>query len=263
MKPRPSHLGPEYASVFGDASVVRAYSTRPPYPQALFAALAGLLPLNRARRVLELGCGSGDLTLGLAPLVDEVDAVDPSAAMLECARGRSPALTSNVRWVLQAAESFEAQGVYSMVVAAESLHWMDWAVVFPRVARLLASDGLFAIIVDRVFARFAWADALGGLVAAYSMNRDYQPVDLVGELTQRKLFVELGRERTVSTFAQSLDDYVESFHSRNGFSRDRMHSSRAAEFDVALRGLVLDHNPDGMVCGEVSSTLVWGRPLTR
>jgi SAM-dependent methyltransferase len=258
--PTPTGLGIEYSSVFNDHSVVRAYPARPSYPPQLFAALARLLPGDRERRVLELGCGSGDLTVGLAPLVDSIDAVDPSAAMLAYAQRREPASTANVRWVLQTAESFEARGCYSMIVAAESLHWMDWAVVLKRAARILDRGAVFAIVVDRVFAELPWALPLRELIATYSMNRQFQAFDLVAELSQRALFRELGRCLFVRSFTQGVDDYVESFHSRNGFSRDRMDAARAAEFDAAVRKLVLAHAPNGMVSGEVSSTLVWGRP---
>jgi ubiquinone/menaquinone biosynthesis C-methylase UbiE len=39
--------------------------------------------------VLELGSGTGDLTLGLAEHVDHADAVEPSGAMLSIARRHS------------------------------------------------------------------------------------------------------------------------------------------------------------------------------
>ena len=36
----------------------------------------------------------------------------------------------------------------------------------------------------------------------------------------------------------SVDRYVEMFHARNGFSRQRMDAQSAAEFDAAVRELV-------------------------
>jgi hypothetical protein len=61
-------------------------------------------------------------------------------------------------------------------------------------------------------------------------------------------------------FAQSLDDYIESFHTRNCFSRERMLPERAADFDQALRALVLPYCPSGVVQGENCTTVVWGLP---
>ena len=53
---------------------------------------------------------------------------------------------------------------------------------------------------------------------------------------------------------------MESFHSRNGFSRERMPTQEAAAFDDAVKALVLAHRSDGIVSGEVEATVVWGTP---
>jgi predicted TPR repeat methyltransferase len=84
-EPRPAFLGPEFASAFQDASVVRAYPSRLPYPESLFPLLVGLISGDR-RVVLDVGAGTGDLARRLAPLVDRVDAVDWSDAMIALGR---------------------------------------------------------------------------------------------------------------------------------------------------------------------------------
>jgi 2-polyprenyl-3-methyl-5-hydroxy-6-metoxy-1,4-benzoquinol methylase len=86
-EPKPKHLAPEYGAQFGDESIVAAYRHRPPYPAETFDIVAGLLG-DGPRVILEAGCGSGDLALGLARHVERVDAVDPSAAMLTAAQSR-------------------------------------------------------------------------------------------------------------------------------------------------------------------------------
>jgi len=82
---KPAHLGPAYGAQFHDESVARAYAARPPYPRELFEWLSEL-QRPRGGRILELGCGTGDLTLGLSARAERVDAVEPSAAMLAVAR---------------------------------------------------------------------------------------------------------------------------------------------------------------------------------
>jgi SAM-dependent methyltransferase len=259
---KPAHLSPEYAAQFADRAVVAAYRARPPYPEEVFELLESLV-LPGARRVLELGCGSGDLTLGLAPRVAEIDALDVSEPMLEVARARAGARHSNVRWIAARVEAFEPSTRYSLAVAAESLHWMDWDVVLPRIASWLEPGAVLAIVDGRLLAPLPWDRELRALVAEHSTNRDFRPLDLVAELGQRRLFREAGRRRTSPVaIQQTIDDYVESFHSRNGFSRERMSAHSAAEFDTLLRAAVLGHCPDGAVRAELSALVVWGRPLS-
>jgi SAM-dependent methyltransferase len=261
MKPKPRHLAREYAEQFADVAVVAAYSTRPPYPAALFEQLASLLPAS-SRRALELGSGTGDLTFSLLPHVESLDAVEPSLPMLHTALARAGEHTPTLRWLYADAESARlSEGKYGLVVAAESIHWMIWEVVLPKVARALTADGLLAIVHDRRLIDPPWGAELQALIAEFSTNRDYRAYDVVSELSGRGLFRELGRRSFCDSFTQSLDGYVESFHSRNGFSRDRMPADRARDFDARLRDLVLQHQPDGAVSGQVRTNVVWGRAL--
>jgi SAM-dependent methyltransferase len=258
---RPAHLSAEFAAQFADRSVVRAYRTRPRYPAGTAEILESLLAPGPAR-VLELGCGTGDLTLELAPRVAALDALDVSEPMLAAARERAGAAHPNVRWHAVSAERFEPRESYALAVAAESLHWMEWSIVLPRIARWLRPGAVLAIVA-RELAPLPWDPELRGLVSTHSTNRGFRPYDLVEELTSRGLFRESGRRRTPpEPVEQTLSDYVESFHSRNGFSRERMAASSAAEFDESLRGAVLRHEPDGVVRGTGSALVVWGTPAS-
>ena len=85
MKPKPKHLGPEYAAQFKDASVVEAYRTRPEYPRETFAILSELIT-DEPRSVLDVGCGTGYVTRELINHVDTIDAVDFSEHMIATAK---------------------------------------------------------------------------------------------------------------------------------------------------------------------------------
>lgn len=260
MEPKPIHLGPQYGAQFKDESIALAYDTRPPYPAELFDILEGLVS-DGQRIILDLGCGTGDVALGLARRADRVDAVDASEAMLRVARTRPGADHPRLHWTCATVEAFVFRGPYSLVVAAESLHWMDWEVVLQKIAGGLRPRAFLALVAGRSLGQVPWAAELARLVPRYSTNREYRPYDLVGELTRRGLFREIGRLTTGSVvFQQSIDRYVESFHTRNGFSRERMTPESACEFDDALRRLLAHHCPDGPVRGETSATVVWGDP---
>jgi trans-aconitate methyltransferase len=260
LLPKPAHLGPQYGAQFQDESVARAYRARPPYPPAFFDVL-DQLQAPGGRTVLELGCGTGDVTLGLLGRAERIDAVEPSFAMLSAARGRPRANDPSVRWIHATAEAAAFEGPYSLAVAAESLHWMEWGVVLPKVAAALEPGALLAVAERGNAGPLPWDGEMGRLVARYSTNQEYRPFDLVGELTSRGLFREVGRRTTAPlAFSQRVEDYILSFHSRNGFSRDRMDPDSAREFDTRLRRLLERHYPDQMVRLQTVATIVWGVP---
>ncbi|HKU37150.1 MAG TPA: methyltransferase domain-containing protein, partial [Polyangiales bacterium] len=69
-----------------------------------------------------LGAGTGDRTLGLAPHVAHIEAVEPAQSMLAIGRARCAAL-GNVEWVHARAEDHAYRGKYALGVATESILW--------------------------------------------------------------------------------------------------------------------------------------------
>jgi SAM-dependent methyltransferase len=258
--PKPPHLGAEHAAQFRDEAMAAAYHHRPPYPAETFTIVEPLLG-PRPRRVLELGAGTGDFTVGLAPRVDHLVALEPSGPMRERGRRRAGAAAAHVEWLAVGAEAYAFDGRYSAVVAAEAFHWLDWHGLLPRIGASLGPDGRL-ILVQRALAEpLPWEPDLGPLIREYSTNRDWVPYDTATELQSRGLVTIDGRARTgPAPHRQSVDDYVESFHSRNGLSRARLEPRRAREFDDRLKTLVGRHCPGDVVVLPVEARVVWGRP---
>lgn len=259
MLAKPNHLGLTYAEQFKERSVVAAYAYRPPIPAPVFDRLLHLV-VDEPRIVLDVGCGTGAVARRLAPLVDRVDAVDFSAPMIETGRQLPNGDHPNLHWIEGSIEEVALQPPYALIVAAGSLHWMDWAVVMPRFRRLLTSQGILAIVWQSE-TRQPWSSDLFQLIERYSTNRDYAPYRLVDELVKRQLFRQMGEEHTVPMpFQQSIADYVESIHSRNGFSRERMPPADAKVFDEAVTNLLAGTYADGIVQLEIVGHVVWGKP---
>ena len=77
-----------------------------------------------ARSILDLGCGTGLLTVSLASEGRRVVGVDPSAAMLDYARGRPGA--SNVEWILgDSRDTPEESFDYAVMTGNVAQHILD------------------------------------------------------------------------------------------------------------------------------------------
>lgn len=265
MNPQPKQFSVDYASIFQDASVVAAYPNRPPYPAQTFALLAELIdhavsPL----RILDAGCGTGEMTRGLLPYVDAIDAVDISAAMIAAGQQLPYGADPRINWIVGGVEAVDLQPPYALIVAAASLHWMPWAVTLPRFAQLLGPNGYLAL-VETCAVGNDWPAELTALVAQFSLNQDYQPYSMLtiaDELQQHGLFQQVGvGETQVVSFRQPLAAWIEAFHAGNGFSRERMGAARAAAFDQHLYDVMRHHCVDGAVEQQIRARIIYGRPL--
>jgi SAM-dependent methyltransferase len=264
MPDKPKQWRSEYASIFQDDSIVAAYQSRPTYPPETFTVLASLIPPTiRRRTVLDAGCGTGFIACPFAPFVDHVDAVDMSAAMIKTGQALPGSNRANIRWIAAPIETAPLPGPYALIVAAASLHWMDWERTLPRFAAYLAPNSVLAIVEDRAQPN-PWDRAIGPILGRYSMNTDFAPytmMTVVAELEQRQLFqLHRSYETAPMTFQQSIDAWAESFHTRNGFSRDRMDAGAASACDAKLRATIRPYCPDGIVEQSLTAQILWGVP---
>src|SRR5215467_11417132 len=136
--------GAHNAGRFQDQSVVDRYHLRPTYPSETFTILNELI-VDEPRAVLDVGCGTGNVARPLASSVERIDAVDLSLPMLERARTLPGGDSPKIRWLHGRAEEVELEPPYALVTAGASLHWMEWDVVLPRLARVLTNHGMLAI----------------------------------------------------------------------------------------------------------------------
>ena len=129
------------------AGAARYYARyRPKYPQSVFDFLVQRFELDRTRRVLDLGCGTGNASLPLAPVVGEIVAMDPDPEMIETGRERASGI-DNVRWLNKGSRDLGPDlGTFRLVVMGQSFHWMERDQVLRDLDCLVEDDGGLALL---------------------------------------------------------------------------------------------------------------------
>lgn len=122
----------------GHAADYRA--SRPTYPAELFAWLADHAP---ARGVaVDLGCGNGQASRGLAEHFARVIALDPSAEQVRQAEPHE-----RIGFAVAPAEATGLPAhTADLVLAAQAFHWFDHARFFPELQRIARPGALFAAV---------------------------------------------------------------------------------------------------------------------
>jgi SAM-dependent methyltransferase len=143
---------------------------RPSYPAE---AIDWLLPPG-ARRVLDLGAGTGKLTRQLRERGLEVVAVEPLASMRE----QLTAVVPDVRVLEGTAESIPLDDhSVDAVLVAQAWHWVDPPRAVPEVARVLAPGGWLGLVWNDRDQRQGWLADLGELLTRHGAesNDDLDP----------------------------------------------------------------------------------------
>jgi len=108
-----------------------------------FLALVNEKPRSR---VLDLGCGTGRLTLALAGAGHEVTGVDPAAASLDAARAKPGA--DAVTWIAATASVLPDRSFDTALMTSHVVQFIvdddEWEATLARIARALVPGGTLA-----------------------------------------------------------------------------------------------------------------------
>ncbi|MER6946023.1 class I SAM-dependent methyltransferase [Nonomuraea sp. NPDC000554] len=128
---------------------------RPGYPRLFFDDLVRRFGLDGSGRLLDLGCGTGQLTLPLAEHVAEAIGIDPEPDMLaEAARQARAGAVGNVTWVRGTSADLPGElGRFRLATMGRSFHWMDREQVLGALAGMVKDEGGVVIASDGCLAR--------------------------------------------------------------------------------------------------------------
>lgn len=134
-----------YGRVFND--IAEDYERhRPRYPDALIDLACQVAVLVPGARVLEIGCGTGQLTRSLLARGLRVTAVEPGEQLVARARDQL-AGAGEVQFINARLEDvLLPRAHYRAVFSASAIHWVDPDVSWRKVADVLGDDGTVALV---------------------------------------------------------------------------------------------------------------------
>jgi ubiquinone/menaquinone biosynthesis C-methylase UbiE len=120
------------------------------YPSDIVEFAVATAAVGACSEVLEVGCGTGQLTESLACYGFRLTAIDIGSSMVAAARRRLDG--SALSFQVSSFEDFAAAGAsFDLIISGTAFHWVDPEVRFRKPARLLRRGGWLALleIVER------------------------------------------------------------------------------------------------------------------
>jgi SAM-dependent methyltransferase len=221
------------------------------YPSAVIEGLVTVLDLDQRSRVLDLGCGTGQLAIPLAERTHTVLGVDIEPDMLRLARRAAQAAGAlNVNWVLGADSDVGAlvpllgEHVLDAVTIGQALHWMNPSQLFPTLRQLVRPGGSVAVVANGTplwLQSTSWSTALRAHLEAWlgAELTSWCGTDPGARRDYRRALVAAGFDQIIETDLRYSDDLtfeqvVGSVYS--AMSPDQLpHGDERARFEQQLR----------------------------
>jgi ubiquinone/menaquinone biosynthesis C-methylase UbiE len=235
---------------------------RPGYPQVFFDDLVQRFHLDGTGRLLDLGCGTGQLTLPLAEHVTEAVGMDPEPEMLaEAARQAHAAHVANATWVQGNSADLPGEfGSFRLVTMGRSFHWMDREQILTALDRMVDEDGGLVIANDSCLVRptTTWQRAIEDIQRRF-LPPDQQPGKMTGsdahqpheEILARSPFAHV--HRLVYEFDRpwTLEQAIGYLYSTSLPLRQLLGDQRT-DFEKAITSALLAIDPNGQFAEPVT-----------
>jgi ubiquinone/menaquinone biosynthesis C-methylase UbiE len=141
----PESTARRYGRVF-DEIAAEYDRRRPAYPDELIDQACQAAGIGSGDRVLEVGCGSGQLTRSLVARGLHVTALEPGTSLMALARQNLEG-AGNVEWVnAQFEDALLAREQFQAVFSASAFHWIDPKVSWQKAADVLVPGGMLALV---------------------------------------------------------------------------------------------------------------------
>jgi len=122
---------------------------RPIYPATLIRFLINRFSLNGDGRLLDLGCGTGQLTSRFSDWFEEIVGIDTEQEMInEAKRISVETRVENIEWIVGELDTFKQQvdKTFKLVTIAKAFHWMNREKVLDTLYEIVEHGGGIAII---------------------------------------------------------------------------------------------------------------------
>ncbi|MGK9164667.1 methyltransferase domain-containing protein [Inquilinus limosus] len=240
---------------------------RPPYAAGLFPRIARVCGIGRDHRVMDLGCGPGQIAIALAPLASEVVGIDPEPEMLAAAAEAAARAGVRVTWRQGSSYDLGPElGRFRLVTMGRSFHWMDRVETLRRLDAMIDPGGAVVLIHDDHpnVPDNRWSQPYRELLDRYSeddADRQLRKSPDWPNHTAVLLDSPFGRLEEVAVIERRripADTLVHRTLSMSSTAPERI-GDRVGALIAEIEGLAAEHAADGMLTEVVTSTALIAR----
>lgn len=232
---------------------------RPSIPQEVIDIIVDWFSLKLEDRILDLGCGTGQVALAMEGKCAEIVCLDIDPEMLNQAKIVLQDINSESRftWINRGAEELslikDELGVFKAVTISRAFHWMNQEQVLSDIDDLISDDGGIAILGDKSFwsDREEWQRVIKSVIQKYlgeerragsgTFKSSSEPWENVISQSSFKRVVT----RQISTVRYWNVESITGWLFSSSFASSVHFGDQTQEFQQEIEKRLLDLNPSG------------------
>ena len=234
----------------GTANYYRRY--RPPFPPEAAKWLHEQSLLRTSgKRLLDVGCGTGQVMVACAPYFEQMIGIDPDSGMLEEASDALKSVLAErrlIRLFQSRIEDYFPPEIWkaSLVTFSRSFHWVEQDATLLRLADMTEPQGMVALMSDRSIGRGSteWQRSVEQLVTEFlgaEGHPQMKPSREWGDVLAASPFSVVERAEFPVRRIWSYETILGYIYSTSRASKPH-YGERAAEFEERLKAQLTNHS---------------------
>ncbi|GAA0370866.1 class I SAM-dependent methyltransferase [Bacillus horti] len=240
---------------------------RPLYPSSLVRFLVNKFSLNGEGRLLDLGCGTGQLALRFSDWFEEMIGVDTEPEMIdEAIRLSNDNRVKNVRWLEGKAEEKSSDwGSFRLILIAKAFHWMDRESIL-EILYKSSDDNSGIAIIDNYNVKqepLLWQLKVNEIVKRWLGNERKAgdtmytpPKERFEDTVAKSRFINVERHLLPSySYTWTVESIIGNLYSTS-FASKRLFGENLERFETELKSALFDIDSTGVFTEELSVSVI-------
>lgn len=242
------------------------------YSEEMIKLLVDEFNLNGQGRLLDIGCGTGKISISLHDYFTEVIGIDISLDMLEEAKilGCHQNI-KNIKWIQGKAEEIDNNlGKFKLIACGDAFHWMKREIVANHCYDLLSDDSGFVVLGaggNIGSEKYEWQKAIWQVIKKWLGNerRNSHWVTKMHEKTHEQILRELPFKSIKSgklryKITRDIDSILGYLYSTS-FCNKGLLGKNVNKFETEMREKLRSINPTGLFEEEVESYYIFANKI--